>query len=279
MHLPLKPVCCDPTAFAMLASQVDALETPTALITAATAIARHQIHNADPVKTTGKIQTYADRVIARVRGPQLQATIAHLHDILFEEEGFAGNADNYYHPSNSYLPVVLSQRKGLPITLSLVYKAVAERLGIVAYGVGMPGHFLVGVEDGGEFPMLVDAFAGGKILTRDEAFAKLTTLFGREFEWSADYMQPVSNRHWLTRMLQNLLHLFSRANQFNDVAAVLEMEMLLWPQQDHLQRDLALVLARNGMPKQASLWLDRYLSNHPDDPQEQELRQLLTAIK
>jgi hypothetical protein len=62
------------------------------------------------------------------------------------------------------------------------------------------------------------------------------------------------------------------------VAAVLEMEMLLWPAQGHLQRDLALVLARIGLSRPASIWLDTYLKNNPQDPQKADLKQLLDVL-
>ena len=86
--------------------------------------------------------------------------------------------------------------------------------------------------------MLVDAFAGGRIVTIDEAHARMKEAAGAEAEWSDELLQPVSNRHWLTRMLQNLLHTFGNSGHFADVAAILEMEMLLWPQRGQLQRDL-----------------------------------------
>ena len=97
-------------------------------------------------------------------------------------------------------------------------------------------------------------------------------------EWSDEMLQPASNRHWLTRILQNLLHVFGTNNKYNDVAAILEMEMVLWPDQGHLQRDLALVLARIGLAGPASRWLDIYLRNNPDDPQKTDLKQLLDVL-
>src|SRR4029434_9790249 len=104
---------------------------------------------------------------------------------------------------------------------------------------------LVGVDaDGGQ--LLVDTFAAGRTLTSDEAHLRLQEMFGPEVEWSEELLRPASNRHWLTRMLQNLLNVFGSTGHYNDVAAVLEMEMLLWPEQNHLQRDLGLVPARAG---------------------------------
>jgi regulator of sirC expression with transglutaminase-like and TPR domain len=79
-------------------------------------------------------------------------------------------------------------------------------------------------------------------------------------------------------MLQNLLNIFGSGGHYSDVAAMLEMEILLWPEQPRLQRDLALVLARIGMAQSASVWLNRYLESNPDDPQSNDLRQLLDVL-
>ena len=103
-------------------------------------------------------------------------------------------------------------------------------------------------------------------------------IFGAEVESSDNLLQPASNRHWLTRMLQNLLNIFGSNGQYRDVAAMLEMEILLWPDQTRLQRDLALVLARIGMSQPASAWLGMYLDSNPDDPQCDDLKQLLEVL-
>jgi len=293
---PIKlPICCSPGAFELLGKVANSIESPDALMNGAVAIAMHQMDDIDAAEVDAQIQRYADTVRSRVRGRQPQALLAHLHSVLFDEEGFRGNTDDYYNPANSYVPAVLQTKRGLPITLSLIYKVVADRLGLRTWGVGLPGHFLVAVEAvdavvakeknalasdeaGGPPPMLVDAFAGGRILTADEAHSRLQEMFGAEAEWSEEMLRPASNRHWLTRMLQNLLNVFGSANQFSDVAAVLEMEMLLWPQHHHLKRDLGLVLARCGLSRPASVWLDRYLKSNPDDPQKTQLKELLQVL-
>ena len=279
-NAPLRaPLCCSPAAFRLLARQISKLETPDALIRGAVAISMHQMENVDLAGVNAQLDGYAKTVRSRVRGTQPQALLAHLHELLFEEEGYAGNADDYYNPANSYLPAVLESKRGLPISLSLVYKVVAERAGLTVNGVGLPGHFLVSVDMGDDKLMLVDPFEGGRVITAEEAHERMMQQFGPEAEWSEEMLKPATNRAWLTRMLQNLLNLFGSTNHFADVAAVLEMEMLLWPQQQHLQRDLALVLARCGLSQPASLWLDRYLQGNPDDPQKSELQQLLDVLK
>ena len=271
------PLCCCPPAFNLLARQVPVINSPDALLHGAVAIAMHQMEGMDVAKVDATLQGYADTVRSRVRGRQPQALLAHLHEFLFEEQGFEGNTDDYYNPANSYLPAVLETKRGLPITLSLVYKIVAERLGMRAWGVGLPGHFLVGLEVDGS-PTLVDPFAAGRLLTPEEAHARLQELFGPEVQWSEELLRPASNRHWLTRILQNLLNVFGSTNRFADVAAVLELEMVLWPDQSHLQRDLGLVLARCGLSQPASIWLDRYLQTNPNDPQTTQIRELLQVL-
>lgn len=272
------PLCCSPRAFQVLTQQIPALSSMDALIHAAVAVSMHQLDDADPTAVDATLQKYADTIRSRVRGRQPQAMLAHLHEFLFDEQGFIGNAAEYYAAANSYLPAVLETKRGLPITLSLIYVAVAQKLGLKAYGVALPGHFLTGL-DIGQDRMLIDPFAGGKLVSIDEAHTRLKELFGPEVEWSEELLQPASHVHWLTRLLQNLLNVFSSTNHYADVAAMLEMEMTLWPEQHQLQRDLALVLARCGLSEPASIWLNTYLKSNPDDPQRVQLIQLLDVLK
>src|SRR5271170_663187 len=226
--MPTAPLCCAPEAFALLARQLPIIDSSDALLNGAIAIAMHQVDGATVADVDAQLQGYADTVRSRVRGSQPQALLAHLHEVLFDEEGFNGNSADYYNPLNSYLPAVLQTKRGLPITLSLVYKIVAERLGLRVWGVALPGHFLVGLETQ-DTRTLVDPFSGGRLLSEEEARDRLMQMFGPEAEWSDEMLQPASNRHWLTRMLQNLLNVFGTSNQYSEMAAVLEMEMLLWP--------------------------------------------------
>lgn len=272
------PLCCSPQAFELLSQQCAILETPEGLVHGAVAIAMHNMRTVKPARIDTALQYYADRIRSRVHGRQPQALLAHLHAVLFDEEGFGGRREQSRNPAQSYLPAVLKSHRGLPIVLSLIYKAIAHRLGLNAWGVGLPGHFLVGVDLGDACPMLVDPFNGGKMVTIEEAADRVRKLFEGTVEWSDEFIEPVSHRQWLTRMLQNLLNVFGGRGQYADVAAVLEMEMLLWPEHERLQRDLGLVLARLGLAQPASQLLDRYLHSHPEDPQNDDLRQLLDVL-
>ena len=195
MMLPTSPLCCTPAAYRLLARNLPVLASSDGLLSGALAIAMHQMRDVKPAAVDRQLQGYADRVRSRVRGDQPQALFAHLHEVLFEEEKFAGNADDYYAAENSYLPAVLRHRRGLPISLALVYKLVADRLGLNTWGVGLPGHFLVGIDDGGDDQRstLVDPFHGGRVLSADEARAHVAEQFGGNVEWSDELLKPVGH--------------------------------------------------------------------------------------
>lgn len=272
-----QPVCCEPAAFELMRRARERLETPVGLIEGALAIARNHDASVDVEAQKQALYEMGRVVRSRVHGSQPQARVAHLHDHLFVELGFIGNTLNYHDPANSYLSTVLDSRRGLPITLSLVYKIVGERAGLVIHGLGLPGHFCAGVEMP-EGLMIVDPFYAGRVLNKEEAHERIRDTYGAHVEWSDDLLAPVTNRHWLTRIMQNLLHTFSERDRIRDVASMLELELLLWPEQMHLQRDLALVLARLGRVEEASSWLSRYLIANPEDPQRFDLEQLLEVL-
>ena len=271
---PILPVCCSSPAFEALSSHKNAMEEVESLLLAAVAIAQHAMPEARVDDVQQQLDDIAHTISSQVHGVQTQGKFAHMHEHLFVDLGFVGNSRDYYDPGNSMLPAVLATRKGLPIALSLVYKLVADRLGLSCWGVGLPGHFVTGINLNGK-TTFIDAFAGGSILSVEEAKARLATQFGSKLEWSDRLVEPVSNRYWITRLLQNLLMAYTRTGEFQHVSAVLEMELVLWPEETRLQRDMAIVLARIGKGDLASQWLDLYLHNNPDDPQSNDLRQIL----
>lgn len=124
-----------------------------------------------------------------------------INRVLFHEHGFRGNIEHYTDPLNSFLPVVLERRKGIPISLSIVYLLVAQRLGIELEPVGVPGHFMVGcyVE---ERPFFIDAFEKGVFRTPEEVFAFLLKT-GENAPKVAD-LAPAPVREVLCRSCRNL---------------------------------------------------------------------------
>ena len=223
-----EPVHCRRPAYDLFASQMPIIESREALLTAAVAIAMHEMEDADAHAVDMKLQALADRVQACVRGSSPQALLAHAHDVLFEQEQFAGNTQDYECPLNSYLPAVLETRRGIPITLTLIYTSVMNRLGINVYGINAPLHFLAGVElPDDEQPMFVDPFFGGKVLSREEGFQRLEEIIRRPIRRSEPVFAPATHRQWLARMLRNLQVIFKKQGRPTDLAAMVEMEGLL----------------------------------------------------
>jgi regulator of sirC expression with transglutaminase-like and TPR domain len=221
-----EPQLCRPQAFYFFAEQMRALDTNQGLLNAAIAIAMHGLRDVDPVSVRSQLQQLAQRVRRRVRGRQPQALLAHLHDVLFEEEHFAGNGQDYYDAYNSYLPTVLETRRGIPITLCLVYKIVADGIGLSVAGINAPGHFLARVHlpDGW---MIIDPYSAGGVLTEDEAFHRIEAITGRVVPHLPEYLAPATHSQWISRMLLNLQHVFARTDRHGDSIAMSELQSLL----------------------------------------------------
>lgn len=222
------PIHCHPCAFDLMRAQLDRIETTAGLLGAALAIAMH----ADPDLEPERVEIDLDRIVQaireRVHGPDPRAVVAHAHAVLFDEMGFRGDGEDYYDPRNSYLPEVLSRRRGLPITLTLLYKVVVDALGPTVHGVSAPGHFLARVEGGPGFtPMLVDAFAGGRVLSVPEAVARVREVTGEAFQIDADHLPIATHRAWLQRMLRNLIGVFHVRGSDDDRRAMEELSRLL----------------------------------------------------
>jgi regulator of sirC expression with transglutaminase-like and TPR domain len=129
-------------------------------------------------------------------------TPAALAEALFVTEGFAGNTADYSDPSNSLLDDVIDRRLGIPISLSIVMIEIGRRIGLALHGVGMPGHFLVGVND--EPDVFIDPFHAGRVLDADGCREVFAALQGPDAPFSPAYLAPTGTRAILLRVLNNL---------------------------------------------------------------------------
>src|SRR5215207_2440759 len=165
--LPLLP----PTALDYFASLV-AEDASLPLLETAIAIAQHDFPRLDTQATLAEIDMLAARLkrrLARDAAPMQRLRI--LNRFFFQELGFAGNVNDYYDPRNSYVHCVLESRRGIPITLALIYVELATQVGLNASGVSFPGHFLAKVHmPQGE--IVIDPFTG-KSMSRDALDALL----------------------------------------------------------------------------------------------------------
>jgi regulator of sirC expression with transglutaminase-like and TPR domain len=216
------PSYCSPRAFEHFVKQIDRLETTDGLLHAAIAISMHELDDIDPNLVDDQLTRWADEVRNRVRGPQPQALLAHLHDYLFDELGFIGNKGSYYDTRNSYIPAMLESRSGIPISMSLLYKVVAERAGLQVQGINVRWHFLASVNCGDE-NAIVDAFHGGSVLTPNEARERIERISGQKLPDDRDFLPVATHHMWIARMLNNLQLIFINEGRLDDHNAMVEL--------------------------------------------------------
>lgn len=131
-----------------------------------------------------------------------------LNRVLFDEYGLRGDEESYADPRNSFIDQVLSRRRGIPISLSIVYLLVAQRVGLELEPVGTPGHFLVGAYEP-EGPFYIDAFNRGQELTPEDVFARIRAL--DHTPQLAD-LAPTPVREVLCRACRNLVNHYAAAD-------------------------------------------------------------------
>ncbi len=179
---------------------------------------------------------YMDKIAALAREAELVVQVGNdtiekiqlLSHFLFEQKGFEGNREEYADPRNSFLNEVIDRRRGIPITLSVLYLEVGRRLGLNLYGVGFPTHFLVkAVDERGE--LIIDPFYDGAILTLEEIRARLTQVYGQPVEVSPAHLKPVGARHILVRMLRNLKAVYLKNSDSTRALSALDRILLLDP--------------------------------------------------
>jgi regulator of sirC expression with transglutaminase-like and TPR domain len=202
------------------------VETTRGLFRAAFAIAQHERPGAAVEQAEATIAELAETVRRRVHSENVEAKLAHLHDVLFDVVGFVGNVEDYYNPANSYLPEVLRTRRGLPITLTLIYKCVAEGVALTVRGINSPGHFLAAVRTDSSW-MYVDPFYGGELLDGDDVCRRIAETTGMVDAESSRCLAPATHRQWLARMLNNLQAVFAHTGRERDLYAMQELQELL----------------------------------------------------
>ena len=203
-----------------------------------------------------------------------------LNNYLFRELGFSGNMDEYYDPRNSFLNDVLARKTGIPITLSILYLEVGQRLGLKLKGVSFPGHFLVKVRvSGGE--LVLDPYAGGRSLSEEELRERLAQFTDKDTAKELpleDFLETASPRQILARLLRNLKAIYLEAKDFDKALGVMNRLVILLPDVPEERRDRGLVFARLECPRAAQEDLSHYATERPQaDDTEQIAAQLAAA--
>jgi regulator of sirC expression with transglutaminase-like and TPR domain len=164
-----------------------------------------------------------DSPLSRVKG---------FNAYLFGDQQFAGNRDRYEDPRNSCLNEVLDRRRGIPITLSVVYMEVGRRAGLDVDGVNFPGHFLVRVRDAVSRRargLIVDPFHAGALLSEQECRSLLQKHVGSEVTFSRSLMAPATRTQIIVRMLLNLKRIYMHMRSFPQARDITELLLAITP--------------------------------------------------
>jgi len=262
-----------PSALDYFASLV-ADDASLSVVEAAAAIAQDEFPDLDTQSVLAEIDTLAVRLKQRIPADAVPLQrLRWLNRFFFQELGFAGNVNNYYDPANSYLHRVLNTRRGIPITLAVLYIELATQIGLTARGVSFPGHFLVKLKmPQGE--VVIDPFTGQSLSREelDELLLPYKRNRGLTGEFDAPlglFLQAAQPRDVVARMLRNLKEIHRSAEDWLRLLAVLHRLVVLLPQAWEERRDRGLTYAELGLHAAAVGDLADYLE-HASDAQDRQ---------
>jgi regulator of sirC expression with transglutaminase-like and TPR domain len=252
-----------PTPLGYFASLVHS-DQSFSLFEAAASLAQDDYPEVDLQNVLCEIDELLARLLRRIPADAgLLQKLKILNQFFFKDLGFGANVNDYYDPHNSFIHVLLGTRKGIPISLAVVWMELAQGVGLTVRGVGFPGHFLMKVK----LPMgqaMIDPVSGRSLSA--EALAELLEPFRRRsglldtFEAPLGlYLQPASARDMIARMLRNLKEIYQTQSDWARLLAVQERLVVLLPETWSEFRDRGLAHAELGHKAQAVADLECYL--------------------
>lgn len=239
------------------------------LLEAAISLAQDEYPDLDVEQVLEDVDQLLARLKRRVQSDasELQRLRA-LNQFFFRDLGFGGNINDYYDPDNSYLNVVLRTRRGIPITLAVLWLELAVGMGLNARGVAFPGHFMVKVNlPKGQ--VVIDPFSG-QSLSREELVERLEPFrlksgIADEFEVPMGlYLQSAPPRDIISRMLRNLQEIHKTQEDWPRLIAVQDRLIVLQPDAWPEYRDRGLAWAAQGEVAHAVADLETYLGHVED---------------
>jgi regulator of sirC expression with transglutaminase-like and TPR domain len=239
------------------------------LLEAAVSLAQDEYPELDVQQVVGDVDQLLARLKRRVPpdAPAMQRLRA-LNQFFFQDLNFGGNVNDYYDPDNSFVHVLLKTRRGIPITLSVLWLELALGMDLDARGLSFPGHFMVKVNlPKGQ--VVIDPFTG-QSLSREELAERLNPLYQRDArpdDMSLPlglYLQPAAPRDIMGRMLSNLKHIYRQQEDWARLITVLDRLVVLYPLSWPEYRDRGLALAEQGEAQRAQADLEIYLARAED---------------
>jgi len=226
-----------------------------------------------------RVDVWSDAIRERVEGSRdIDRVVEEINRLLFEEEGFHGEAADYFDPRNTFLNEVLDRHAGLPLALSIVYLEISRRLGIDMSGVALPGRFLVKVC--GEWgAIFIDPFDEGRVLTTAECQKILDEVYGGGVRLREHHLRSSSRREIVARVLAHLKSMYLSSNDLSRAIGSVDRLLLLDEKDSYELRDRGLVSMQLHRYDEAVEFLERYLVAAPHADDRSRIREQIEYLR
>jgi len=210
----------------------------------------------------------------------VQTRVRQLNQYFYEELGFAGDKQDYYSPDNSLLNLVIDRRRGIPISLAVIYLKFASVIGLDAFGIAFPGHYLVGVH-AEEDDMILDPFDHGRQLDHNQLrnmLQQLTHVHTDEIVLEKNLL-PAAKSESVVRMLRNLKQIYIEAQKVELSLTCIEMILSIMPEAPDELRDRGMIYQHIEYTQGAINDLTHYLKLVPDAEERNVIEALLESLQ
>jgi regulator of sirC expression with transglutaminase-like and TPR domain len=249
------------------------------LVEASLVIALEEHPSLDIEQHLDEVQTWSDAVQERLAGSHdVEKAVEAINRILFEEEGFHGEDDDYYDPRSALLSEALERHAGLPITLSVLYLELSRRVGIEASGVALPGRFLVKFT--GPFGVIVvDPFEGGRVLNGAELQKILDGVYRGGVTLREHHLRSCTPRQILARELAQLKAAYLAQHDLQRAAASIDRLLILDDRDAWEVRDRAGLAMQLHAYHEAIELFERYLALLPLAGDTRQIREQIAYLR
>ena len=236
------------------------------------------------------IECYMDQVSewsgslrSRLEGSRdVERIVDSINRLLFDEEGFHGQDEDYYDPRSALLNETLDKHAGLSITLSILYIEISRRVGVEGAidvaGVALPGRFLV--KFSGAFgQIVVDPFDGGRVLSTIELQRLLDDVYGGGVRLREHHLRAFSPKEVLARELAHLKSAYLAQHDLTRAAASIDRLLILDANDAFEVRDRASIAMQMHAYAAAIDCFERYLALTPHADDFARIRQQIAWLR
>jgi regulator of sirC expression with transglutaminase-like and TPR domain len=250
------------------------------LLEAAVHVAQYADPDYSPDDVVRTIRGWGERLRARVAPDASPLNrLRWLNSFFFDELGFGPAADEDRCAADSYLHRAIERRRGLPITLSLIYIELGRAIGLKLAGVGFPGHFLVKLVLA-DATLVIDVHAQGATLSAEQLQARLdAVLRSTEPHPLHVYLRAGDARSIIARMLRNLRNVHARERDWHAVLEIQNRMIAVLPEAPDERLERAEIYERLECPRAAAEDLEAYLAANPQPRDAGRIRTRLGALR